>query len=1502
MPRLRQIIIVSLVAGLVACRSNPFGDTDKTIEEFNLYTTDFAAQNDGGMKAALLQVIEGSRVTLNCAFSALTLSDVTNALINRARSGVQVKIAFDGDVRSNDPGSLALQASGAFTIVTVPLDGNQSQLLYGNTGAGVMRHNYCLADERYIYLSTAPPDATQMTMTPNVAIKVGTPQFGLARDFLRESNMFSQLLFGNGKAKTDFTTKFTARDQVIGAFWGPQESPLNVLAVELSEATSRVDFYSTAFLTTNSSNANLDVPQTLDRLEEAKGLPLGKYFSSQALFDSASKAYTLNNPAQYVNSNVRVGANIFVIDRGLTSAKAFIYTGALRSQGNSSDDSVLIELRGRNVADLVAAYLDRIGAASVVASNTGDTSVAGAVVINEINWAGSYSNATTSDADDDFLELYNTTASPINISKWAFACTTGANNLNTYFVMPSGAVIPAGGYFTVARKADGAFRNSAYFITTSTSIITPAVVECKLTNGPADPTPLPANYASVAGTVIDTAGDNATPFENSGNILGTNDSTGKIRRSMERKFPIAAGNVLTSWQSNFNALAQNTQIDSQFNQRTFGTPGAATSVPVPSVSLNRSLFFTTSAAHPNGIAKITAVNTAANTNISTLQDITVNASSTTDTTGITLTLRETGTNTGIFSSNTFGTNLNFTTAASTGNQLQVASGDTVTITLTQSGSTYTATARWYAQNLMINEIGSNCGGTTANDYIELLNPNSVAVSLEGMTLYRDAGSSTTACSIGPGNFTDSIALSGTLAAQGYALAGGSTYATGGGCPAPNFSAASSVTIDTSDCVALVLSGSGPTTPTDDEVVDFVGYGNTANAREGTAVATNMGGGNNQCISRAATGYDGNENVSDFVDETLSVCSPGAANPVAAFDLSTAVPNSNVTTLVLTFSRAPNATQAANIANYSITGSGGLSVSGAVASGNAVTLTTSAQTPGAAYTVTLSGISAAAGATAIGTNTANFFGYQAPGIFQIVEISVDGSADAVELRCTSAGSIGGFQLYVGSSLRYTFPAATFSVGDMIVYHAQATGSDETGGVAAGGLTTGFDFYANGTTAITATDNEIRLTNAGGTSQDYVPWVDGTFGSGQSARIETQITASQWTKSSGSVVEADLVDSTLDDGGLCLQRINTGAGTVHADTNSRSDWTAGTCALGTNQSVLAGAFNVTSASATTDATHVTVTFNRAPNMTQAVVASNYSITGGVTVSAAALSGNVVTLTTSTQGTGTGYTVTVTGVTGAVGGTTLATNNANFTGYMAAAILVINEVNSNITSCDLVELRVTQSGSVNGMVLKYNGNALPLIGGTGFPNLALNQNDYIVIHFNYTNTTCFNSAFVPPANETTISQLSQSTYVGTTPSNRTYDSAYDFFSTNTGMTHGVGTLQLETATGTIIDFVPLANLTSGTTGYAAGRATEVQNAVSAGHWNLTLSPADWACSSGTNCAATGAWTDNGANGSAIGGTTSNSMCRNSNLENNLKADWSTCTGTASWGANNPGQSNLP
>jgi hypothetical protein len=1003
----RRLIIITCSAALLSCGSNPFGDTKKSIEDFSIYTTDFATQSDGGMKAALLDVVNGSRATLNCAFSALTLNEVTEALIARVRSGVQVRVAFDSDQKSNDAGSLALQASGSFTIVTVPNDTTRGQLLYGNAGSGVMRHNFCMADERYIYVSTAAVDDTQMRKIPNVAVKIGSPQFGLARDFLRESNMFSQLLFGGGKAKTDFTTKFTALDQVIGAYWGPQEKPLDILGTELSEATRSVDFYSTAFLTTNSGKTDLDVPLALSRLESAKGVPLNKYFSSQAMLDTSSKAYTLTNPSQYINSNVRVGANIFVVDRGTSAARTFIYTGALRSQANSSDDSVLIEFRGRYVADIVSAYLDKIGGVSVVASNTGDTSVAGAVILNEINWAGSYSNAQSSDSNDEFLELYNTTSSAINISGWKFACTTnGGTTVSSFFQLPSGAVISAGGYFTVANKSTGAFPNATYY-TTSLSI-TNSSNECKLTNGKATASSY-AGQAGFTGDIIDTAGDATTPFDNSGNVLGTNDSSSKVRRSMERKQPVTAGNSLGSWQSNVNSAAQNTEIDSQFNQKTFGTPGGVTSIPVPSIALNRSLYFTISTTHPNGVAKITAVSVTANTNTGSLQTISAQVTSSSDSTGISLTLTETGNNTGIFTSAATGTNLNFTAGGSAGNQIKVASGDTVTVAYTLSGSTYTASATWYAQNLMINEIGSNCGGVTANDYIEILNPNAQSVSLSGITVYRDSGSAGTACTIGASNFTSTINLSGSIAGNGYVLAGGSTYTAAGACAALDFTATSSVSINDSNCIALVMSGTGPATATDDEVIDFVGYGNATNPHEGGAVAADMGGSTNQCISRNPNGTDTNVNSSDFVAEGTQPCSPRGANgSLNVISASTG----NGTALQVSFNGPPNAGQAASAGNYCIAlasandcSSPALTVSAPSLSGTTVTMTTTTQAQSTQYKIYVTGVTLAAGGGTLLTNTATFAGAAALPALKINEVGVSSASnDFVEIYNTSGTAI------------------------------------------------------------------------------------------------------------------------------------------------------------------------------------------------------------------------------------------------------------------------------------------------------------------------------------------------------------------------------------------------------------------------------------------------------------------------------------------------------------------
>lgn len=848
-----RVLVLAIVAAVFSCRSNPFGSTNKSIEEFSIYTSDFSTQTDGGAKAALLEVINGAKATLNCAFSALTLTDVRSALIAKATSGIQVKIAFDSDVKTSDAGSVALQASGAFTVVTTPNDSAQSQLLYGNNGTGTLRHNFCLADERYIYVSTAAPDDAQMRKTPAVSLKIGSPQFGIARDFLRELNMFSQLLFGSGKAKTDFTTKFTALDQVIGAYWGPQETPMDILGTELSEATKSVDFYSTAFQATNTTSTKsfLDVPTVLKSLETGKGLTVKKYFSSQALFDSASKAYTLNNPSQYVNTSVTTGANIFVMDRGLSSAKTFIYTGSLRSQANSSDDSVLIELRGKYVAEIVGAYLDKIGAVSIPVSNVGD--VTGAVVINEIHWMGSYSNALSSDSNDEFVELFNTGSSAVNISGWKFICTSDGATSNTTIQMPAGALIAAGGFFVIANKSTGAFGNANHF--DSAISITNSSVDCRLGNGTAVTVYGVTNF----GALIDSAGAGAgNPFDTFP-AMGTNDTTNKIRRSMERINPLASGANTTNWRANLFTSTQNTGVAAGFRDQTFASIGAVNSTPPAAPTVTNVVVNSTS---PNN--GTTPYNTGSTTvTLTGTNFLTVACPSgvkLNDPAATVVSACSVVSDTQISATIPSGVRLNSTT----GWDVQVTN---------PGGTNATSSVKFIPVNgLLINEVIFNDAGTAANDAVEIHNLTGATVDLaaQGIRLQRDSS-----CDLSNG-VTDNLTLTGTVAANGYYVItpAGSSFA--GSAQQTNMTS-----FAPGDCLALSISTvvTAPSTV----VYDFVALGNTSTLayRENSSYApasspsTAAGG-----ISRCANATDTNVNATDFLFRGTTGYSLGAANSCA----------------------------------------------------------------------------------------------------------------------------------------------------------------------------------------------------------------------------------------------------------------------------------------------------------------------------------------------------------------------------------------------------------------------------------------------------------------------------------------------------------------------------------------------------------------------------------------------------------------------------------------------
>ncbi len=188
--------------------------------------------------------------------------------------------------------------------------------------------------------------------------------------------------------------------------------------------------------------------------------------------------------------------------------------------------------------------------------------------------------------------------------------------------------------------------------------------------------------------------------------------------------------------------------------------------------------------------------------------------------------------------------------------------------------TSSATAMFAQNHLVVSQVyggGGNSGAAYTNDYVELYNPTSAAISLSGYSLQyaSAAGTSWTmetfpSASVQAGHYYLIQLAAGTNASAalptpdfvpttGSYLSGTTVLS---GAPS-NLSASAGKIILSSG--TTILTGSCPTAA----VVDLVGYGSTANCFEGTGPASNTGYTNATAFSRGTPPADTDQNATDF---------------------------------------------------------------------------------------------------------------------------------------------------------------------------------------------------------------------------------------------------------------------------------------------------------------------------------------------------------------------------------------------------------------------------------------------------------------------------------------------------------------------------------------------------------------------------------------------------------------------------------------------------------------
>jgi uncharacterized protein (TIGR02145 family) len=200
--------------------------------------------------------------------------------------------------------------------------------------------------------------------------------------------------------------------------------------------------------------------------------------------------------------------------------------------------------------------------------------------------------------------------------------------------------------------------------------------------------------------------------------------------------------------------------------------------------------------------------------------------------------------------------------------------------------------------------GLSAGATYTNDFVVLYNPTANAVNLSGWSLqYASASGS------GWGTSPSPLSLSGNIQSGGYFLVKLDGNATG--ATLPTFDLSGTISMNATNAkIALVnsLTPLSGTCPSGGSIVDFVGYGSTANCSEGSSTITGLNATN--WATRKLNGcQDTDINSADFT--------PG--NTIAP--KSSASPTNFCTTTSLTETICANATASSIIATAA-TGSSG----------------------------------------------------------------------------------------------------------------------------------------------------------------------------------------------------------------------------------------------------------------------------------------------------------------------------------------------------------------------------------------------------------------------------------------------------------------------------------------------------------------------------------------------------------------------------------------------------
>jgi phosphatidylserine/phosphatidylglycerophosphate/cardiolipin synthase-like enzyme len=194
-------------------------------------TNPASGQFSGGVEGALVEAIDGARLSVHAAMYSLTLKDVRDALLRAHRRGIDVKVVMESDNIDADAPQRLREAG-------IPVLGDRRE--------GLMHDKFMVIDGTEVWTGSMNYTTSGAYLDNNVLVRVRSR--GMADDYETEfGEMFVDDHFGPQAGRPTPKPRITVNGIPMEVYFSPDDHIEAALIQLLGRAESKIDFLAYSF-------------------------------------------------------------------------------------------------------------------------------------------------------------------------------------------------------------------------------------------------------------------------------------------------------------------------------------------------------------------------------------------------------------------------------------------------------------------------------------------------------------------------------------------------------------------------------------------------------------------------------------------------------------------------------------------------------------------------------------------------------------------------------------------------------------------------------------------------------------------------------------------------------------------------------------------------------------------------------------------------------------------------------------------------------------------------------------------------------------------------------------------------------------------------------------------------------------------------------------------------------------------------------------------------------